>query len=153
MLGFTKDDNKINDIPRYVVWIVAFVCAMYGILMTYDTQILSSKPVALSVMSFGIAALLLSFNPNLSLLPQWIKTVILTINTYAITIYLFHNILIDCANKIGGYLNVFDIGNHIGMDNYCGYIGNAVCFSILVGLIYACTKTIGIVETHKWIER
>jgi len=115
-----------------------------------EAQGLSNNPVALSIMSFGVAMLLLSFNPDLSFLPNFSKSVIRTVNTYAVTIYLFHNILIDASFKIGEYLNVYDIGNAIGAGNYSGVIGSWVCFSILLGLLYVLVKTVGIVETHKW---
>lgn len=144
MLGFAKADGSISNIPRYLVWTTAIVCCACGIFLTYDAQSLSSDPVALSVMSFGIAFLLLSWNPDLSSLPSWIKIVTRTINTYAVTIYLFHNILIDVAEEIGGYVGAYNFGSQIG---------SWTCFAILIALIYIVVKTIGIVETHKWIKR
>lgn len=153
MLGFAKADGTIDKVPRYLVWATMVVCCACGISLTYNTQALSSDSVALSVMSFGIAMLLLSFNPDLSFLPQWLKNVIRTMNTYAVTIYLFHNILIDVANKLGGYLNVYEVGNTLHAYAYTGYIGDWICFSFMVGLMYLTVKTVGIVETHKWIKR
>lgn len=164
MLGFTKADGSINKVPRYLVWLTTIVCVGCGLFLTYDAQSLSSDPIALSVMSFGIAFLLLSLNPNLEFisntswwgrwsLPYWIRDVIRTINTYAVTIYLFHNILIDVAYQIGSRLKVYEVGNVIHAYSQCGRIGNSLCFIILVGLIYIAVKAIGIVETHRWVQR
>jgi hypothetical protein len=164
VLGFAKADGTIDSVPKYLVWALTIVCVGCGVFLTYDAQSLPSNPVALSVMSFGIAFLLLSLNPNLEFmsntawwgswsLPYWVRDVVRVVNTYAVTIYLFHNSLVDVANKIGGYLNVYEIGNDIGEDVLSGYIGDWVCFTILIGLIYATAKTIGIVETHKWVRR
>ena len=153
MLGFAKADNSINNVPRYVIWTTAIFCVACGIFLTWDTQSLSSNSIALSVMSFGVAFLLLSFNPNLTNMPHWIKAVIRATNTYAVTIYLFHNILIDCAYGIGNYFHVYEIGNYIHAYEYGDNIGQSLCFVILLGLIYVAVKTIGIVETHKWVQK
>jgi hypothetical protein len=149
ILGFAKADGALDALPRYLSWLAAGVFSGCAIFLT-EAQGLSNNPVALSIMSFGVAMLLLSFNPDLSFLPNFSKSVIRTVNTYAVTIYLFHNILIDASFKIGEYLNVYDIGNAIGAGNYSGVIGSWVCFSILLGLLYVLVKTVGIVETHKW---
>ena len=153
MLGFAKSDDSINNIPHYLIWTMTIICVSCGIFLTWDTQSLSSNTVALSVMSFGISFLLLSFNPDLTNLPNWIKNLIRMINTYAVTIYLFHNILIDCAFDIGNYFGVYNIGDYIQTNKYNDNIGQSLCFVILLSLIYMAIKTIGIVETHKWVQR
>jgi hypothetical protein len=144
MLGFAKADGTIHAVPKYLVWTTTVICCACGILMTREVGSLSSNPVALSVMSFGVAFLLLSINPDLAALPAPAKAVVRTINTYAVTIYLFHNILIDIAQSFGGRIGAYNFGSQIG---------NWSCFVITVALIYLVVKTIGIVETHKWIKR
>lgn len=150
MLGFIKADNSINKIPRYIIWGVTISCVTFGIYATYNTHVLSDNPVALSVMSFGIAMLLLSFNPDFTQLPSYVKSVTRLFNTYAVTIYLFHNILINGAFKIGDYIGVYRIGDYLGVYNYDGRIGQLLCFIILIVLVYVTVKTIGIIETQKW---
>lgn len=151
ILGFSKADGTINSIPKYLIYLTTIVCSACGIFLTYKEGALSSNPIALSLMSFGIAMLLLSFNPNLSFLSKFPKGVIRTINTYAVTIYLFHNILIDVSFKFGDYIHAYDIAQYIKLPDHSGTTGNLVCFIILIGLIYISVKTIGIVETHKWL--
>lgn len=143
ILGFTKADGTINNVPRYFIWAITTICCAFAILLTYHNQSLASNPIALSLMSFGVAFLLLSLNPDLSKLPQFIKSLVRIINTYAVTIYLFHNIAINIAFKLSEYFNLYDYGHSIG---------NLFCFIIAIGLIYVITKTVGIVETHKWVK-
>jgi hypothetical protein len=152
MLGFAKADGKLDLLPRYIVYLVAAAFSACGILLTYQEQSLGGNPEAQAIFSFGIAMLLLSFNPNLSFLPNAAKNIIRSINTFAVTIYLFHNILIDAAYKVGDYFYVYEFGNlaHIG---YSGDIGNFMCFIILLFLIFITVKTVGIVETHRWFQR
>jgi len=149
MLGFAKADGSIEKLPKYIVWLMAIVCSSCAIFLTYDAGTLTGNPVALTLMSFGVAMLLLSFNPSLSFLPDGAKTVIRSVNTYAVTIYLFHNTLIDISYKLGDHLGAYRLGDYVGGHN--GDIGNFSCFLILLGLMFVVMKTIGIVETHKWL--
>lgn len=150
MLGFTKADGTIDKVPRYLVWLNAIVCSACGIFLTYETQTLSSNPAALSVMSFGVAMLLLSFNPDFSRLPSYVKGINRTINKYAVTIYLFHNLAIDASYEVGRYLGAYELAARVGIQHHSALVGDSACFVIMLGLLYVIIKTVGIVETHGW---
>lgn len=152
MLGFTKADKSIDNVNRYIIWAIAAVCVAFGIFSTYEIHELStdSNAVATSIMSFGIAMLLLSCNLNLSELPSWVKNTISWFNKYAVTIYLFHNIAINFAFVIGDHVGVYAVGDYLKLYNYDGHIGQVLCFMISLVLVYLITKTIGIVEVYNW---
>lgn len=150
MLGFARADGTLLSVPRGLVHATAAVCCACGIFLTYETGTLSSDPVALSLMSVGVAMLLLSFNPKMTFLPTLSKTVVRTINTFAVTIYLFHNMLIDIAVELGGQVHAYELGNYVGLP--AEPVGQVLSFSILLVLIFITIKTIGRVETHQWIK-
>jgi len=135
MLGFLRADDRIKSIPMYLAIAVAAVCSLCSILLTLGTPALSDNPVALSVMSFGVAFLLLRINPSMDMLAGWVHSFIRYFSTFAVTIYLFHNILINGA---------FAVGDKVGL------YGQWMDFGILIALLFVATKTLGIVETHKW---
>lgn len=139
MLGYARADGSIFKVPRYLVWLLFAVCAGCGIFLTYETGSLASDDVAVSLMSFGVAFLLLSLNPNLSFLPALIKNVISTMNKSAVTIYLFHNIMIGAA---------YYISSHLGYDSR---YEDAIALLILIPLLILTVKTIGRIEQHRWL--
>ncbi len=153
LLGFAKADGTLHKLPKSIVYLVAVLCSGFGIMMTYQAGSLASHPVAQAVMSFGVALLLLSFNPDLSFLPKFAKSTISTMNAGAVTIYLSHNALAEAAYMIcGQVLYGYELGQRIGLPEYGGQIGKSISFLVLAVLIFIAIKTIGLIEQRKFLN-
>ncbi|MGC0331655.1 peptidoglycan/LPS O-acetylase OafA/YrhL [Streptomyces sp. SAI-170] len=102
VLGFAHQEGLLKQIPRYV----AISCA--GLLMAFglwwasghlgpDGWDLNDIPLAQATWSFGFVVILLQYSPSWQELPgrlaKWDKLVTLS-NNRAVTIYLWHNMLI-----------------------------------------------------------
>ena len=150
MLGFAKADGSLDRLPKYLVYLTAISFSAVGIFWTYGDGTLSENQIALGVTSFGVAMFLLSLNPKLDWLPSWCRWLISLVNARAVTIYLFHNPLIDAAFYVGGQLQVYDLGRSIS-EQHGSSIGNLLCFGILAVLLFITVKTIGLVEAKRWL--
>jgi len=143
-LGFARADGKILALPKYISYLVMVVCAACAVMVSYDTGTLEGNPIGYSLMSFGIAFVLLSINPDLSKISNALKRIITTVNSNAVTVYLYHNTAINASFLVGGA---------IGAYNFNSQVGQISCFVISLILVYVFIRTVGRIETNRWFDR
>jgi len=151
LLGFAKATGKLDELSSWVKYVVFSVLALASIGLTYEELSLTGNPTAQALLSFGTAFLLLSFNPSLGALPSWSKGVIRFVNTYAVTIYLFHNILIDASFEVGAFFHAYEVAGAVGLPELSSQIGGWICFGWLLVLLYIACRALGIIETRNWL--
>ncbi|MEV0690436.1 acyltransferase [Streptomyces sp. NPDC050388] len=102
VLGFAHHDGLLKQIPRYVSVSCASLVMAFGLWwasnhLGSDGWDLNDIPLAQATWSFGFVVILLQYSPSWQELPgrlaQWDKLVTLS-NNRAVTIYLWHNMLI-----------------------------------------------------------
>ncbi|MEF9904244.1 acyltransferase family protein [Streptomyces sp. P9-A2] len=102
VLGFAHNDGMLKKIPRYVSVSCASLVMAFGLWwasghLGADGWDLNDIPLAQATWSFGFVVILLQYSPSWRELPgrlaQWDKLVTLS-NNRAVTIYLWHNMLI-----------------------------------------------------------
>ncbi|TLS42955.1 acyltransferase [Streptomyces montanus] len=102
MLGIAHHEGVLRQIPRYVVVSCAALVMAFGLWWATghlgpDGWDLNDIPLAQATWSFGFVAILLQYSPSWQELPgrlaRWDKLVTLS-NNRAVTIYLWHNLLI-----------------------------------------------------------
>lgn len=102
VLGFAHNDGMLKRIPRYVSVSCASLVMAFGLWWASnhlgpDGWDLNDIPLAQAAWSFGFVVILLQYSPSWRELPgrlaQWDKLVTLS-NNRAVTIYLWHNMLI-----------------------------------------------------------
>ncbi|GAB2788517.1 acyltransferase [Streptomyces chlorus] len=102
VLGFAHNDGMLKQIPRYVSVSCASLVMAFGLWWASnhlgpDGWDLNDIPLAQAAWSFGFVVILLQYSPSWRELPgrlaQWDKLVTLS-NNRAVTIYLWHNMLI-----------------------------------------------------------
>ncbi|GAB3181875.1 acyltransferase family protein [Streptomyces incanus] len=102
VLGFAHNDGMLKKIPRYVSVSCASLVMAFGLWWASnhlgpDGWDLNDIPLAQAAWSFGFVVILLQYSPSWQQLPgrlaQWDKLVTLS-NNRAVTIYLWHNMLI-----------------------------------------------------------
>ncbi|MFI8307371.1 acyltransferase [Streptomyces sp. NPDC085927] len=102
VLGFAHHEGLLKQIPRYVSVSCASLVMAFGLWWASghlgpDGWDLNDIPLAQATWSFGFVVILLQYSPSWQELPgrlaQWDKLVTLS-NNRAVTIYLWHNMLI-----------------------------------------------------------
>ncbi|MER6431373.1 acyltransferase [Streptomyces sp900105245] len=102
VLGFAHHDGLLARIPRYVAVSVSALLMAFGLWWASghlgpDGWDLNDIPLAQALWSFGFVVILLQYSPSWQELPgrlaRWDKLVTLS-NNRAVTIYLWHNMLI-----------------------------------------------------------
>jgi hypothetical protein len=102
ILGFAHNEGLLKQIPRYVAVSCASLLMVFGLWWASnhlgpDGWDLNDIPLAQATWSFGFVVILLQYSPSWRELPgglaKWDKLVTLS-NNRAITIYLWHNMLI-----------------------------------------------------------
>ncbi|MEU3146762.1 MULTISPECIES: acyltransferase [unclassified Streptomyces] len=102
VLGFAHHEGMLQRIPRYVSVSCASLVMAFGLWWASnhlgpDGWDLNDIPLAQAAWSFGFVVILLQYSPSWRELPgrlaQWDKLVTLS-NNRAVTIYLWHNMLI-----------------------------------------------------------
>ena len=102
VLGFAHHEGLLKKIPRYVSVSCAVMIMAFGIWWASghkgpDGWDLNDIPLAQATWSFGFVVILLQYSPSWQELPgrlaKWDKLVTLS-NNRAVTIYLWHNLLI-----------------------------------------------------------
>ncbi|MGV9271752.1 acyltransferase family protein [Streptomyces griseosporeus] len=102
VLGFAHQEGLLKQIPRYVAVSAAGLVMAFGLWWASGHQgpdgwDLNDIPLAQATWSFGFVVILLQYSPSWQELPgrlaRWDKLVTLS-NNRAVTIYLWHNLLI-----------------------------------------------------------
>ncbi|MER6527875.1 acyltransferase [Streptomyces sp. NPDC001508] len=102
VLGFAHHEGLLKRIPRYLAVSCSAVVMAFGLWWASghlgpDGWDLNDIPLAQATWSFGFVVILLQYSPSWSELPgrlaRWDKLVTLS-NNRAVTIYLWHNLLI-----------------------------------------------------------
>ncbi|MBD0420837.1 acyltransferase [Streptomyces sp. TRM S81-3] len=102
VLGFAHNDGLLKKIPRYVAVSCASLVMAFGLWWASnhlgpDGWDLNDIPLAQATWSFGFVVILLLYSPSWQELPgrlaKWDRLVTLS-NNRAVTIYLWHNLLI-----------------------------------------------------------
>ncbi|MGW8062905.1 acyltransferase family protein [Streptomyces ziwulingensis] len=102
VLGFAHHEGMLKQIPRYVSVSCASLVMAFGLWWASnhlgpDGWDLNDIPLAQATWSFGFVVILLQYSPSWQELPgrlaRWDKLVTLS-NNRAVTIYLWHNLLI-----------------------------------------------------------
>ncbi|MEU0472766.1 acyltransferase family protein [Streptomyces olivaceus] len=102
VLGFAHHDGMLKQVPRYVSVSCAALVMAFGLWWASGHQgddgwDLNDIPLAQAAWSFGFVVILLQYSPSWRELPgrlaKWDKLVTLS-NNRAVTIYLWHNLLI-----------------------------------------------------------
>ncbi|MER5963246.1 acyltransferase [Streptomyces sp. NPDC002057] len=108
MLGFAHHDGLLKRIPRYAAVSWAFLSMAFGLWwasghLGSEGWDLNEIPLAQATWSFGFVVILLQYAPSWQRLPgrlaKWDAFVTLS-NNRAVTIYLWHNLLIGVAEVI-----------------------------------------------------
>lgn len=102
VLGFAHNNGMLKKIPRYAAVSGAAAVMAFGLWWASghlgpDGWDLNDIPLAQATWSFGIVVILLQYSPSWQTLPgrlaKWDKLITLS-NNRAVTIYLWHNLLI-----------------------------------------------------------
>ncbi|RPK60899.1 Acyltransferase family protein [Streptomyces sp. ADI96-15] len=102
MLGFAHQQGLLREIPRYLAVSLASLVMAFGLWWASghlgpDGWDLNDIPLAQATWSFGFVTLLLLYSPSWQTLPgrlaRWDPLITLS-NNRAVTIYLWHNLLI-----------------------------------------------------------
>ncbi|MFJ4867431.1 acyltransferase [Streptomyces sp. NPDC088757] len=108
MLGFAHHDGLLKRIPRYAAVSWAFLLMAFGLWWASDHLgpegwDFNEIPLAQATWSFGFVVILLQYAPSWQRLPgrlaKWDGLVTLS-NNRAVTIYLWHNLLIGVSGLI-----------------------------------------------------
>ncbi|MEN8650105.1 acyltransferase [Streptomyces sp. 21So2-11] len=102
ILGFAHHDGMFQKVPRYLTVSVATMVMAFGLWwasghLTADGWDLNEIPLAQAAWSFGFCVILLQYSPAWRELPRRLARfdpVITLANNRAVTIYLWHNLLI-----------------------------------------------------------
>ncbi|WP_420803144.1 acyltransferase family protein [Streptomyces spiramyceticus] len=136
MLGFAHNDGLFQKVPRYISVSVSAMVMAFGLWwasghLTADGWDLNDIPLAQACWSFGFCVILLQYSPSWKELPPKLKgfdTVITLANNRAVTIYLWHNMLIMATIPVIDLL--FEIPGV--WPTYSGYIEDAYTTLMLI---------------------
>ncbi|MFD5101133.1 acyltransferase family protein [Streptomyces albidochromogenes] len=136
VLGFAHNDGLFQKVPRYISVSVSTLLMAFGLWwaswhLTADGWDLNDIPLAQAAWSFGFCVILLQYSPAWKELPPRLKgfdTVITLANNRAVTIYLWHNLLIMATIPIIDLL--FQIPGV--WPTYSGYIESAYTTLMLI---------------------
>lgn len=123
ILGFAHHDGVLRRLPRHLVISSAAVLMAFGLWwasghLTEEGWNLDEIPLAQAAWSLGFCVILLQYAPSWQRLPgrlaRWDSLVTLA-NNRAVTIYLWHNLLIMATSPLIDELwNVPWVGDHLG---------------------------------------
>ncbi|MFS0696253.1 acyltransferase family protein [Streptomyces nitrosporeus] len=108
ILGFAHNDGLLKEVPRYLAVSTAAIVMGFGLWwasghLTEEGWNLDEIPLAQATWSLGFCAILLVYAPSWRTLPGkfagWDSLVTLA-NNRAVTIYLWHNLLLMAAGRI-----------------------------------------------------
>ncbi|MFD4946955.1 acyltransferase [Streptomyces sp. NPDC058409] len=153
VLGFAHHDGLLKKVPRYLtVSLAAFVMA-FGLWwasghLTEEGWNLDEIPLAQATWSFGFCVILLQYAPSWRQLPgrlaRWDGLITLT-NNRAVTIYLWHNLLITATEPLIDQLwNIPYFGDRFG--TYIGASYTALMLLLVWPLMALTIPAIGWVE-------
>ncbi|WP_434590310.1 acyltransferase family protein [Streptomyces sp. A5-4] len=102
ILGFAHHEGMFRQVPRYITVSVAAAVMAFGLWwasghLTADGWDLNDIPLAQAAWSFGFCVILLQYSPSWQELPRRLARfdpLITLANNRAVTIYLWHNLLI-----------------------------------------------------------
>ncbi|MDJ0461182.1 acyltransferase [Streptomyces sp. H27-C3] len=102
ILGFAHHDGMFQKVPRYLTVSVSAMVMAFGLWwasghLTVDGWDLNDIPLAQAAWSFGFCVILLQYSPSWQELPRRLARfdpLITLANNRAVTIYLWHNLLI-----------------------------------------------------------
>lgn len=108
ILGFAHHDGLLQRIPRYAAVSCAALVMAFGLCWASghaaaENWDLNEIPLAQATWSFGFVVILLQYSPSWQRLPDRLRTwqpFITLSNNRAVTIYLWHNLLIGVAELI-----------------------------------------------------
>lgn len=123
VLGFAHHDGLLKKVPRYLTVSLAAFLMAFGLWwaaghLTQEGWNLDEIPLAQAAWSLGFCAILLQYAPSWQQLPgrlaRWDSLITLA-NNRAVTIYLWHNLLIMATSPLIDELwNIPWVGDHIG---------------------------------------
>ncbi len=102
ILGFAYHDGLLRRVPFRIVLVAALVIMGLGLLWVWSHLEefgwdLGANPLGQALWSFGVCALLLRISPSWLMLPRplrFLDKIIALINNRAITMYLWHNLVL-----------------------------------------------------------
>ncbi|TXS39314.1 acyltransferase [Streptomyces sp. or43] len=153
ILGFAHNDGLFEKVPRYLVVSLSAIVMAFGLWwasghLTADGWDLNDIPLAQATWSFGFCVILLQYAPSWQQLPgrlaAWDPLVTLA-NNRAVTIYLWHNLLIMATIPILDQLwNIPFVDAHFGTQIESAY--TVLMFLLVWPLIGIMIVTVG------WLE-
>lgn len=123
ILGFAHHDGLLKKIPRYLTVSLAAIAMAFGLWwasahLTEEGWNLDEIPLAQATWSLGFCAILLQYAPSWQQLPgrlARLDSLITLANNRAVTIYLWHNLLIMTTSPLIDLLwTVPWVGDHLG---------------------------------------
>lgn len=153
ILGFAHNDGLLRKIPRYISVSSAAMIMAFGLWwasghLTEEGWNLDEIPLAQATWSLGFCAILLQYAPSWQQLPGRLAgwdTPITLANNRAVTIYLWHNMLLMAALPIIDQLwNVPWVGDHLG--TYIDASYNVLVLILIWPLIGVMIVAVGWVE-------
>lgn len=153
ILGFAHNDGLLRTVPRYLTvslaaFLMAFALWWASGHLTEEGWNLDEIPLAQATWSLGFCVILLQYAPSWRQLPGrlagWDSLVTLA-NNRAVTIYLWHNLLLMAAFPLIDQLwNVPWVGDHLG--TYIDASYNTLVLILIWPLIGLMILSVGWVE-------
>ncbi|MCM2413806.1 acyltransferase [Streptomyces sp. RKAG290] len=153
ILGFAHNDGLLRTIPRYISVSTAAMIMAFGLWwasghLTEEGWNLDEIPLAQACWSLGFCAILLQYAPSWQQLPGrlagWDSPITLA-NNRAVTIYLWHNMLLMAAMPMIDQLwNVPWVGDHLGTYIEASY--NVLVLILIWPLLGVVIVAVGWVE-------
>lgn len=153
ILGFAHNDGLFEKVPRYLVVSLSAIVMAFGLWwasghLTVDGWDLNDIPLAQATWSFGFCVILFKYAPSWQQLPgrlaAWDPLVTLA-NNRAVTIYLWHNLLIMATIPILDQLwNIPFVDAHLGSEIEAVY--TVLMFLLVWPLIGIMIVAVGWVE-------
>jgi hypothetical protein len=145
LLGFAHRDGDLRRIrPAYVLLVALASCTLsLGWVLEHHGHggiDLVPYPLAHSLYSLGFVLVLMRWSPRMAWLSRHrlADTLVTAINGRAVTIYLWHNVMITLAIIVGDRLHLWDL--HAGLLVYAAFS------AIAIGLIGVTVLALGWVE-------
>ena len=153
ILGFAHNDGLLKTVPRYLAVSLAAMLMAFGLWwaahhLTEEGWNLDEIPLAQATWSLGFCMILLQYAPSWRELPGRLAgwdTLVTLANNRAVTIYLWHNMLLMATFPIIDLLwDVPWVGDHLG--TYIDRADNALALIIIWPLIGLMILAVGWVE-------
>ncbi|MEU5328691.1 acyltransferase family protein [Streptomyces parvus] len=153
ILGFAHHDGLFKDVPRYLTVSVASIVMGFGLWwasghLTADGWDLNDIPLAQATWSLGFCAILLQYAPSWQELPGRLARfdrLVTLANNRAVTIYLWHNLLILATIPLLDLLwEIPYVDAHLGSAVEAGY---TLLMTLLIWPLLALT-----IVAVGWVE-